>query len=293
MRLEQLQYLLGIEENGSIIKTAEKYYISPQAVSKAIKSLERECGIILLERSPKSVVLSPAGIQACKFAKAVLQEYEAFCQSVAVYKNIEDEKAQDIDFSIYTIPRFISPVLFSLVKKMKQKNPRLHVNIRNRSVRQILEHDNLQNAEVGLIAFAGYIPKNVTEQLDSKNLQYHILKEVEYHICVHRSMPLAKQAYVTQKELNHYAYIAFCNDFYEEDIETAEYKIDSFEQQRNLLQQGNCYARCTEKEFDLFFKKGFVKLCQSDAVPMYFLAVYNMDRLPVVDTFIDAFAELL
>ena len=47
MRTEQLKYLVDVAETGSMNKTAERLFVSPQAVSKAIKQLEEELGVDL------------------------------------------------------------------------------------------------------------------------------------------------------------------------------------------------------------------------------------------------------
>ena len=61
MNLLQIQYLLDAVEMNSIHKSAEKYNISPQGASKAIKMLEQELGVILIQRSTKGVELSETG----------------------------------------------------------------------------------------------------------------------------------------------------------------------------------------------------------------------------------------
>ena len=55
MRFNQLKYLLYLKETGSISRTAEKMLISHQAVPKAIKSLENELSVTLLNRTAQRV----------------------------------------------------------------------------------------------------------------------------------------------------------------------------------------------------------------------------------------------
>lgn len=292
MRMEQLQYLVGIQETGSIVKTAKQYFISPQAVSKAVKALEREWGLVLLERSPKSVAFTDAGLLACQFARNVLKEYGVFNQAVAEYKIAENMGEAQL-LTIDTIPRFVTPTLFSIIKKLKKQNPGLEVAIRNLTVRQILNKEKFLPDEVNILAFYWIFPQDVVELLEKQGLKYRILKKIKFHVCVHNSMPLAKKDTVSQKELNQYAYAAFRNDYYEEDIVTAKYKIDSFEQQRILLKQGDCYCRCTESEFELFFKKGFKLLPVDDEVYTFFVAIYHPDYADYLEQFLDAMEKYL
>ena len=55
MNIVQIQYLLSAVSLHSIHKAAEKYNISPQGASKAIRMLEQELCIVLMERSTKGV----------------------------------------------------------------------------------------------------------------------------------------------------------------------------------------------------------------------------------------------
>lgn len=52
--------LLG-SECGSLLKTAEKLYLSPNAVKKRIDRIEERIGAPLFLRTPKGMTLTPAG----------------------------------------------------------------------------------------------------------------------------------------------------------------------------------------------------------------------------------------
>ena len=55
MRIEKLKCLLDIAQTGSISATAQRLYISQQAVSKNIKHLEQELGVEVLVRTKTGV----------------------------------------------------------------------------------------------------------------------------------------------------------------------------------------------------------------------------------------------
>lgn len=50
MRLEQLMYLVAVNESKSISLAAERSHISQPALSSAISKLEDELGVVLLEK---------------------------------------------------------------------------------------------------------------------------------------------------------------------------------------------------------------------------------------------------
>ena len=61
IRLEALLYLREIAKTKSINKAADSLYVSKSALSTAIKNLEDEFGVALLNRSVHGVTLTEAG----------------------------------------------------------------------------------------------------------------------------------------------------------------------------------------------------------------------------------------
>ncbi len=61
MRSEQLEYLIEISKNKSMNATSQKLHISPQALSIAMKTLEKELNMLLLDRTKQGVELTENG----------------------------------------------------------------------------------------------------------------------------------------------------------------------------------------------------------------------------------------
>lgn len=61
---------------GSITKAAANLFITPQGLSKGIKSLETELGATLLERTPNGVSLTPYGECLMSYAVPMLTHYQ-------------------------------------------------------------------------------------------------------------------------------------------------------------------------------------------------------------------------
>lgn len=55
MELSQLKYFIAIAKYGSFTKAAQTLYVSQPSLSAAIKKLEQELGISLLERRWRGV----------------------------------------------------------------------------------------------------------------------------------------------------------------------------------------------------------------------------------------------
>lgn len=78
MTLKQLQYLLGVVDNGLNITTAaDRLYTSQPGISKQLRQLEREIGVTLFSRKGKSLVaLTPAGQTIVQFARNITRDVE-------------------------------------------------------------------------------------------------------------------------------------------------------------------------------------------------------------------------
>ncbi|MEE2033598.1 LysR family transcriptional regulator, partial [Rhodococcus chondri] len=72
MDFRQLRYFLAVGEEASFSRAAERCFISQSAISHQIAKLEQEVGATLLERSTRSVRLTPAGKRLMPIAEEVL-----------------------------------------------------------------------------------------------------------------------------------------------------------------------------------------------------------------------------
>lgn len=76
MELRQLQYFTAVAETLNFSRAAEILYISQPALSQQIADLERELGVLLLQRSKRAVSLTPAGALLLQEAKKLLYQSE-------------------------------------------------------------------------------------------------------------------------------------------------------------------------------------------------------------------------
>ncbi|SOB78905.1 LysR family transcriptional regulator [Streptomyces sp. 1331.2] len=77
MELRQLQYFVTVAQHGSFTRAAQLLHLSQPGVSAQIRQLERELGHRLLDRSSRTVRLTPAGEAVLPHAQAALAAAEA------------------------------------------------------------------------------------------------------------------------------------------------------------------------------------------------------------------------
>ena len=70
MTLQQIKYVIGISEAGSLNKAAERLYVSQPSLTATIKDLEEELGIKIFHRAAKGMFLTADGEEFLTSAKA-------------------------------------------------------------------------------------------------------------------------------------------------------------------------------------------------------------------------------
>ena len=74
--LKRLTYLTALYRHRSYTKASEELFVTQPAISLAVKALEQQTGIQLLDRQANGVVFTPEGEQYVLHAQHILQECE-------------------------------------------------------------------------------------------------------------------------------------------------------------------------------------------------------------------------
>ncbi|MBO4289786.1 MAG: LysR family transcriptional regulator, partial [Lachnospiraceae bacterium] len=72
MDLRILEYVVSIEEYGSMTEAAEKLYITPSALNQQLLKLEKELGTPLFTRSKRRMIPTAAGRAYLEGARRML-----------------------------------------------------------------------------------------------------------------------------------------------------------------------------------------------------------------------------
>lgn len=81
MNLRDLRYLVALADHRHFGRAAAACFVSQPTLSTQIRKLEDELGVALVERSPRKVMLTPAGREAAARARRIIDEVEQMKQA--------------------------------------------------------------------------------------------------------------------------------------------------------------------------------------------------------------------
>lgn len=89
MDLRQLSYFLEVARHGSFSKASEKLHLSQPTLSKMVKNLEEELGLLLFERSTRRIHLTDAGEVVQAHAQHIMRSFENLDSALTEMKQIK------------------------------------------------------------------------------------------------------------------------------------------------------------------------------------------------------------
>jgi len=132
MRIEQLEYLTAVSRHGSLRRASEQLHVSQPALSEAIRNLERELGVTLLDRHRSGAKISLAG-------RDLLQPMVEVLESVARLRAAAgDRLATRRLLRIGTVNAGTAGLVLPAVRAFQAQHSASTVEIRN------LQHDDIQ-----------------------------------------------------------------------------------------------------------------------------------------------------
>ncbi|HEX5965011.1 MAG TPA: LysR family transcriptional regulator, partial [Pyrinomonadaceae bacterium] len=122
--MAQLEYFMRVVQEKSFSKAAARVFRTQPAVSIAIRRLEEEIGLPLLERNQKVPVLTEAGKVVYDYAQRILGLRDEVGQAIRELQNLKSGRVRvgaNESTSLYLLPE--------LVLSYRQRHPDVKVEI--------------------------------------------------------------------------------------------------------------------------------------------------------------------
>ncbi|ERL05041.1 LysR substrate binding domain protein [Mitsuokella sp. oral taxon 131 str. W9106] len=214
MEFRQLEYFCMISELENFTRTAEVLHVSQPSVTKAIKALEAELGLMLIDRSQKHVELTEEGRAFLVHAKRIMRDADEAKRDMMRFRH-------DCSGTVrFGIPPMVEAYLFpDLFVKFRAAFPDIHLD-----VQEFGDSDEVrQRADIGELDF-GIVLGNPAEQWEHSMAIMHDTMR----LCLAPNHPLAGQDEIRFSDLKEEKFIL---------------------QQPRTYQYRETFSRCTEQGF--------------------------------------------
>lgn len=186
MTVKQLRAFLAVAQSLSFAQAGERLHLSQPALSLAIKSLEESLGGPLLERTTRSVSLTPEGETLLPLALRLLADWDNTEELLRQHFTLQLGKV-----SIAAMPSFAGNLLPLVLKTFRERHPRVNVAVHDVINEQVLEMVRNRRVELG-IAF---------EPESLENLEFTPFYSDRFVAVVPAGSPLSGQERVSWREL--------------------------------------------------------------------------------------------
>lgn len=206
MNILHMKYAVEVARVGSLNKASETLLIAQPNISRSIKELENDLGIIIFERTAKGMTPTPEGEEFIEYAKGILSQIDLVEK---LYKNGAAKKQR---FSI-SVPRanYISAAFASFSNKLGESPAEIFYKETNsqRVLSNILEHDY----KLGILRYAESYDKYFKALIEEKGLASELISEFSYVLIMSAESKLAEKEDITLADLESYIEIAHADPY--------------------------------------------------------------------------------
>ena len=206
MNILHMKYAVEVARAGSLSKAAQTLLIAQPNLSRSIKELEADLGIVIFDRSAKGMLLTPEGETFVGYAQSILKQID---QVENMYRDTAVPKQR---FSI-SVPRacYISEAFAQFSRQLTEQTAEVFYKETNsqRTIRNLVEHD----FKLGIIRYAENYDQYFRAKLEEKELSSEMICEFTYQLIMSREHPLADKPEITFEDLHPYIEIAHADPY--------------------------------------------------------------------------------
>ena len=201
-----MKYAVEVAKCGSLNKASEILLIAQPNLSRSIKDLESDLGIVIFERTTRGMFLTPEGEEFINYAKGILDQIEQ------VEKYYRENSVRKQKFSI-SVPRacYISEAFAEFSKSLTREPAEVFYKETNSqsTIRNILEN----NYNLGIIRYAEHYDRYFKDMLEEKDICYELVTEFRYHLLMSNENPLAGKQNISFEDLSGLIEIAHADPY--------------------------------------------------------------------------------
>lgn len=203
MNLVQMKYAVEIEKTRSISKAAENLFMAQPNLSRAIKELEEDLGIIIFNRTPKGISVTPDGEEFLSYAKKIISQVN---EVESLYKG--DRKTKQT-FSV-CVPR-ASYISFAFSEFAKRISTEFSAEISYKETNSMRAIDNIlkDSYNLAIVRYQTNFERYYRSLFQEKKLKCETIADFSYQLVMSENHPLATKDNIALRDLS--SYIEICH----------------------------------------------------------------------------------
>lgn len=178
MNLRDLRYLVALADQRHFGNAAAACYVSQPTLSTQIKKLEDELGVAVVERAPRTVMLTPVGLEMAERARRIVAEV---AQMKEAARRSQDPEAGTVRLGLFpTLGPYLLP---HVVPGIRERFPRLELLLVEEKSDVLLARLREGRLDAGLLALP----------IHDDQLHAEFLFEEPFLLAVPEAHPLARR----------------------------------------------------------------------------------------------------
>ena len=204
MTFQQIKYIIEIAKSSSISKASKNLYVAQPYLSKSLKELEEEMGIIIFKRTSKGVFLTSEGKEFLNYVKPLLEQQDKILN---IYSNKKEKRPFYMEISTQRYP-FVIKALVEVLD-INNISEDYNIHIKEKGMYDVIEDIYQKKSSMGIIFISSSTENFIKKYLFNKDLKFIEISKVTPCIFFNKSHPMASKENINIKEMSAYPFASF------------------------------------------------------------------------------------
>ncbi len=206
MNVLYLKYAVEVAKAGSINKAAESLFVAQPNLSRAIKELEKDLGVVIFDRNAKGMTLTHDGELLIQYGKRILKELD---EVESVFKEGASERKR---FSL-SAPRasYVAEAFSDFVSRLN--TDKMEILYKETNPSETIKNVAEEGYGLGIVRYAESYDKFYKQTLAEKNLEAELITEFRYELLFNRDSVLATKEKIATADLENLTEIAHADHY--------------------------------------------------------------------------------
>ena len=199
MKIQQLEYVIAIAQEGSITHAAKKLFQAQPNISIALKELETELGIQIFSRTSNGMVLTPEGEKFLSKATSIVNDIHS------LERDYLTRNCSDISMNIGVCRSgYVTSIMGEFISKYAEECDRMDIHLVETDTISVMNDTCTGKFDVGVMRIPESYVEMFNERINSRKLISQTLCEYRLGVCIPATHPLAKYDDIPYEELRQY-----------------------------------------------------------------------------------------